>query len=805
QQPLLTFLSMGTAEGEYFSASRPPLGDDKRLRVLQATIAEDRVMNIFRVDESNWTRTHLSVGNKYFDARTRPWFKAAVASDRIRWYPAYRYLVQDDQGVYDALGMGMSAPLYDAKNQFIGVVTADVALSQLSSFLKSQSSDTGGLAFISEQNGELLATSDDESVYRLEGDKTLRVNIKASDNPIVREAGNTLQRGGGSSGDSFITVNKERYLFNWTSIQLPDGPSLVIGVMLPESQFIGPVDTALSNMYYLAVAIMLISVLVTLLATDWVSKPLESLNRWADQLAQGNWRARPPLTTPIHEVSMLSATLGNMARTLEQNIDNLEHRVAERTHELELANRQLAKLSEAKSAFLAKISHELRSPLNTIIGFSRMLSKGSPRLSLQDGSKGIEKSGIRLLGLIDELLDESRLEAGQLALAPEHLLLQPWLEDLRHTMTIDALARGNHFSLICSGQIPAAVILDGGRLRQVLDNLFGNANRHTHNGEIRLACHASLAQEKGEASHASLTFSIIDSGEGIEPADLKRIFEPFTRGQGSGHDQQRKGFGLGLSISTELLRLMGSTISVTSTRGIGSTFQFTLDCPVASADVVPHHKIALSASKTAAKPEPEQASPAPLPPTPAHLSNGMVALVVEDDPEQQQLLAMSLEEVGYQVYTASSGQEAAALLEMQAVNIIMTDQMMDEGDGWFVLQQARNQHPAVPVVLLSAAPPQPPADIANDMMFDAVLLKPVPPERLVATLWRVMLKVDAGGTAITQAQWKTLADLSHDGDVSGIEEWIAQRPTSPTIEWVRAALHRLDLNLLQRVARMMSC
>ena len=131
--------------------------------------------------------------------------------------------------------------------------------------------------------------------------------------------------------------------------------------------------------------------------------------------------------------------------------------------------------------------------------------------------------------------------------------------------------------------------------------------------------------------------------------------------------------------------------------------------------------------------------------------------------------------------------------------------MMADGHGWFVLQQARTLVPGVPVILLSAASPQRPADFPVELDFAATLRKPALSTELLATLWGLILKVGTGGTAISPAQWQALATLAGDGDVSGIEDWIAALPESPVTDWVRATLHRLDFDLLQRSAMIAPC
>jgi diguanylate cyclase (GGDEF)-like protein len=345
QQPLLTFLSMGNAEGEYYAASRPPLGDDRALRILRATIVEDRTMKLFRIDDANRPTTLISLGTRDYDARQRHWYQAAVAADSLKWYPAYRYAVNGDQGQYDSLGIGMSAPLYDPYRNFLGVVTADVALSQLGDFLRKQLADLGGTAFIAETDGNLLATSGEEPIYRLNGPDTLRIRADQSDHPGVRAAGVVIRDSGAASGNGLIEVEKRRYLLDWQSVQLPDGPSLTLALALPESRFAGPAHQALRDIAYLAPAFLIAGLLVALLFAYWFVQPLLTLERWARQLGGGQFQATPPIASRIREIAGLTLSLGAMAEHLRRHAEELEQRVAERTEALAVANQQLAELA----------------------------------------------------------------------------------------------------------------------------------------------------------------------------------------------------------------------------------------------------------------------------------------------------------------------------------------------------------------------------------------------------------------------------------------------------------------------------
>jgi signal transduction histidine kinase/CheY-like chemotaxis protein len=449
----------------------------------------------------------------------------------------------------------------------------------------------------------------------------------------------------------------------------------------------------------------------------------------------------------------------------------------------------VTQLQQAKSAFLARVSHELRSPLNTILGFSRMLHRNSTRVSPQEGTAVIEKSALRLLGLVDELLDESRAAAGKLIVSPAPTLFLPWLNEVCESAQVFCEAQGNRFFYECSGELPQAVVIDSDRLHQVLDNLLSNANRHTSQGEICLQCAAWYENEI-----AVLNFAVSDTGEGIEPDQLESIFDPFVRGKeaNDADGRRRSGFGLGLSISRELIHQMGGKISVSSTLKKGSRFGFTLRCRQVNATALlitpnsgqrrdrPHAAITHSPTKNLTLTQPR-------------------VLVVDDDPLQLGLLVDMLENFGLAVVAADGGRAAINRLDQDGWDIVITDQMMPEVDGWAVLGHSRATRPQLPVILLSAVDPCRPASVAADLQFDAALLKPVVSEDVLAAVWELILKVGGSATAIGHEQWQILAKLAGDGDVSGIEDWIAGQPKSCARAWIQCALNGLQFDLLQRL------
>ena len=235
--------------------------------------------------------------------------------------------------------------------------------------------------------------------------------------------------------------------------------------------------------------------------------------------------------------------------------------------------------------FLARVSHELRTPLNAIVGYARMLRRGSDRITLEEGTVDIERSGMRLLRHDRGTARPVAAFGGRISLSPARWRCDPGCRG-RPDRQSDDRGGGQPLELQLSGELGQVVEADGHRLRQVLDNLLGNANRHTRNGRIVLSCAAQAAQRSGLPASGVCRG---DSGDGIAQQDLERIFEPFFIGTGGRQpsNPRARRMGLGLSISRDLVGLMGGELSVDSRPGEGSRFHFGIDCRIVNDACVP--------------------------------------------------------------------------------------------------------------------------------------------------------------------------------------------------------------------------
>ncbi|MDO8033998.1 ATP-binding protein [Janthinobacterium sp. SUN128] len=257
---------------------------------------------------------------------------------------------------------------------------------------------------------------------------------------------------------------------------------------------------------------------------------------------------------------------------------HLEELVAERTSALSVAVSQAQAANRAKSTFLANMSHELRTPLNSVIGFSRLMA-ASP--NMQDDEKRnlaiIHRSGNHLLTLINEILELSKGEAGRLHAQTAVAALAPLLQEVMDMLGMRAEQQGLALRLDCA-DLPAAVVLDATRLRQVLLNLMSNAVKFAGGGEVTLRVRAA----RRDGDQWMLSFAVSDTGIGIAPEDQQRIFEPFVQADSAG---PKDGTGLGLAISREFVQLMKGELTVESMPGQGATFRFSIPAQAAEAPV----------------------------------------------------------------------------------------------------------------------------------------------------------------------------------------------------------------------------
>ncbi|MCB1964182.1 MAG: response regulator [Rhodocyclaceae bacterium] len=312
--------------------------------------------------------------------------------------------------------------------------------------------------------------------------------------------------------------------------------------------------------------------------------------------------------------------------------------------------------SDAKSRFLAAMSHEIRTPMNAVLGMTQLLGR-SP---LTDRQKHclhtIDASGKHLLGLIDEILDFAKVEAGEMRVQHENVALRPLINAL--IGLLKPRAHDKHLTLLArvADDVPDYITTDGQRLRQILINLLGNAIKFTDYGGVTLR-----VARGGDTAHPALAFAIIDTGSGIAAADRQRIFDAFAQ---LNDDTTRTvgGVGLGLAISRQLAALLGGTLSCESTLEVGTTFR--LNLPLV-AGVAP----------------PPVATRAPDIPAAPPVLRGQV-LIVEDNTANLEVATMILDELGLDHDEARDGEKAIDCLRRRRYDAVLMDCQMPNMDGY---------------------------------------------------------------------------------------------------------------------------
>lgn len=434
-------------------------------------------------------------------------------------------------------------------------------------------------------------------------------------------------------------------------------------------------------------------------------------------------------------------------RTLEmQRRENakLIAAVEQQTHALREANVRATADSEAKSNFLSTASHELRAPLHDLLGYAELLSRSIPP-KLRGHLSVIQKSGQQLLHLIDDILEFSRGDAKPILLEPAPLSLSALAAHLEQLYRTLAERGGNRLETRVALGGTDWVIADERRLTQILRNLLGNACKFTQQGQIELRITrleaadtatgavaepaakitADPANGQSETGQIRLRFEVSDTGIGIPIEQQAAIFEPFKR---LDRYDRAPGLGLGLAISQQLALAMGGRIQVHSQpdQQRGTLFCIELQFPEASLC---------------------DASPAPI-------KTGVIRgyrgprrslLIADDMPSSRQFLAETARTWGFDVLLAVNGAEALERLQGAdpSPDAVLIDQFMPQLDGWGFLRRVRasSAHAALPVIVISAAPLERPEDLANDITFDAVALKPLS-VRTLAEMLEQQLELD---------------------------------------------------------------
>ena len=681
--------------------------------------------SIFWVDRKSWPG--LTVVKYDFHDPRQEWYSGPRNSGKFHVTEPYF-----DDGGSDITMVSLTVPV-SADGRFVGVAGADLSLDRVKELVQR--------IRVRLHMDERLDHLDEQTSYLVS--RTGRIITHPEPSLMLRKGFAGAEVVGLDGGAAIAASPEGSVAFQsrgrsirayWSTAPL-SGWKLVL--LVPEEIVQDPVVRITTQTLAAgAIGVGLTLVLVTLVARR-LSAPLLGLQAASSALQRGELHGGLPadIVRRPDEVGDLARGFEAMAgqvrsreRQLAEWNQNLESIVHQRTAELEVAVAEATRAREeaesanrTKSAFLANMSHELRTPMNAIIGYSEMLIEEAGDLgqtALVPDLQKIQVAGKHLLGLINDVLDLAKIEAGKMTVFLETIDVGTLVQDVE--LTVLPLMARNHNRLEVSAPPGLGVMTsDLTKVRQALFNLLGNAGKFTENGVVRLEVRR-VTQPDGDW----LSFVVEDTGIGMSPEQLAQLFQAFTQADAS-TTRKYGGTGLGLAISRKCCQALGGDISVTSIPGQGSTFTIRLPASAPTGAQSPNSPAPAGASGGAVSSDPGR----PL------------VLVIDDDPSVLDLMERFLVKEGFAVLTAPNGREGIELAVRHQPMAITTDVMMPGMDGWAVISQLKGD-PAtahIPILLVTITDTR---DMGFALGVYDFIPKPVDWPRLARDLHRLQRKPD---------------------------------------------------------------
>jgi two-component system, chemotaxis family, sensor kinase Cph1 len=462
--------------------------------------------------------------------------------------------------------------------------------------------------------------------------------------------------------------------------------------------------------------------------------PRNSFNLWKELVVGRSrpWTPRQRETAVDLRIHLMLAVLNFSHVALEKAVERAE-----------VANR-------AKSEFLANMSHEIRTPMNAVLGFTDLLQTTIDNPVALDYLEAIASSGKTLMSLINDILDLSKIEAGQMEIKPEPTNVALLIQDIQHIFQHKATQKGLQLRMVLGPGLPNALWLDEVRLRQVLFNLVGNALKFTEQGRVDIEVSCTGPGGGPFTQAVDLRIAVVDTGTGIAEVDQQRIFNAFTQSYGQS-DRKFGGTGLGLAITYRLVHLMGGTIALDSRLGQGSTFVCELrQVALVTADQVAEQPIGLPEAEIDLNQWPP-----------------LTILVVDDAESNQNLLAGYFRHTHHRLLFADNGLDGVRMAEAHCPDLILLDLRMPLMDGQTAALALKHHERTreIPIILVTASSPyssSPDGEAAiPNALYEGLLHKPVKRQRIAQMMQQVLGRLavvldtpqpEASPTAPSEAQ-----------------------------------------------------
>ncbi|TAG59985.1 MAG: response regulator [Oscillatoriales cyanobacterium] len=538
-------------------------------------------------------------------------------------------------------------------------------------------------AFILDRSGHLVARNEvTEPKPSISVDSQQRVRTQALQQQIIQLSTEYLLKHYGSlaainsSQNLNFTASNSLYLLQVRPFENSNGLNWLIVAVVPETDFTGKVQANTRNTILLVLLALVLSICLLLSISLRIEQRLLRLISATEAIAGGDFDSTvsgsgvAELEALARAFERMNCQLKASRQRLKEYSGDLKRQVAQKTKELKQAKIAAESANRAKSTFLANMSHELRTPLNAIIGFAHLLVNSKKTAPEQQSSLDIiNRSGEHLLKLINDILSLSKIEAGQITLESNAFDLYSLLSDIEGMFQLKTQSKGLQLVFERNSDVPQYVRTDESKLRQVLINLLGNAVKFAETGRVKLTVKCLQLLAKKPLSKFFLQFSVKDTGPGIAPDEVSRLFKPFV--QASAGRKSQTGTGLGLPISNSFVKLMGGEIRVKSSVGKGTVFSFYIKVSHATESEIydrqPQKRVKGLASN----------------------QQNYRILVADDESANRLLLTQILKSAGFVVRFADNGIEAVKLWRKYKPHLIWMDLRMPVLDGFQAAQKIR--------------------------------------------------------------------------------------------------------------------